>query len=396
LQICANAFKQEEIIRVLADKHIFSGKKIHQEIIAVTNIRKFIKIAIKRKPAYVLATLLFLSLVLCTSCMRTGAPLQEYQASWKFAVISDTQDDNSKRTNKTCINDKVLQAIAQDIAREKPDLVIVAGDLVNGWFRNWGTDYDTQYTNWKNAMKPVYQAGIRVYPVRGNHDSGPERLVLPPLPAHLEPPADTITRLKEAFQKHFSKSSIPNNGPPGEEGLTYSFAHKNALFVGLDQYAGGQHKINQSWLDRQLAGNFKPHIFVYGHEPAFETNHRDNLSFYPKDRDNFWNVLGSAGAKIYFCGHDHFYNRALIHDDAGNPIRQIILGTGGGVLRKWSGVYREGKRMQGEYHNGNHHGYVLVTVEGVKVTVAWKALIMQETTASWQALDIFEYYITAK
>jgi hypothetical protein len=362
----------------------------------VSKNRKFFKKAKKINLPYILATLFLLSLILSTSCMRLEAPLQEHQASWKFAVISDTQDDNSKKTNKTCINDKVLQAIVQDIAREKPDLVIVTGDLVNGWFRNWGTDYDTQYRNWKNTMRSVYQAGIRVYPVRGNHDSGPERLVLSPLPAHLEPPADTTTRLQEAFRKHFSETYIPRNGPPREDGLTYSFIHKNAFFVGLDQYAGGQHKVNQAWLERQLAGNVKPHIFVYGHEPAFETNHRDNLSFYPKKRDSFWNSLGSAGAKIYFCGHDHFYNRALIHDDDGNPIRQIILGTGGGVLKKWPGIYREGKRVQGEYHNGNHHGYVLVTVENVKVTVAWKALIMQETTDSWQVLDKFEYFISAK
>jgi 3',5'-cyclic AMP phosphodiesterase CpdA len=328
--------------------------------------------------------------------MRAGTPLQESHAPWIFAVISDTQDDNSKKTNKTCINDAVVKAIADDIAREKPDIVIVAGDLVNGWFRNWGTDYNTQYTNWKKAMKPVYQAGIPVYPIRGNHDSGPELLVLSPLPAHLEPPADTPILLEESFRKHFSESYIPQNGPVGEEGLSYSFVHKNAFFIGLDQYTSGQHKINQEWLDRQLAGNRKPHIFIYGHEPAFETDHRDNLSFYQKNRDNFWNAIGSAGARIYFCGHDHFYNRTLVHDDTGNPIRQIILGTGGGVLRKWSGLYKDEKRVQGEYHNGNHHGYVLVTVERTTVTVVWKALVEPETSDAWRILDKFTYSIPAK
>jgi predicted phosphodiesterase len=326
--------------------------------------------------------------------MRAGTPLQESQAPWIFAVISDTQDDNSKKTNNTCINDAVVKAIADDIAREKPDLVLVAGDLVNGWFRNWGTDYNTQYTNWKKAMRPVYQAGIPVYPVRGNHDSGPERLALSPLPAHLEPPADTPILLEESFRKHFSESYIPQNGPVGEEGLSYSFIHKNAFFIGLDQYTSGQHKINQEWLDRQLAENNQPHIFVYGHEPAFGADHRDNLGFFRETRDNFWSSIGAAGAKIYFCGHDHFYNRALIHDDTGNAIRQIILGTGGGVLRKWSGHYQDGKGVQGEYHNGNYHGYVLVAVDGPMVTITWKALIKQGKTGSWQILDRFVYAIS--
>jgi len=338
----------------------------------------------------ILSVVLLLALfsLLVVSCIHSGALPGEGQKSWKFAIISDTQGDNKDAVNKTCINDAVLRAIADDIAQEKPDLVLVAGDLVNGWFRNGGTDYDTQYANWKKAMRPVYQAGIRVYPIRGNHDSGPERLALPPLPRHLEPPPDTVQRLKETFRKHFGHN--PQNGPGEEAGLTYSFVHKNALFIGLDQFTGGQHQVNQAWLNGQLGDKGSPHVFIYGHEPAFETRHRDNLGFYPKKRDAFWNAIGNAGGKAYFCGHDHFYNRALIPDDAGHPIRQIIVGTGGGNLKKWSGRYQD-KRVQGEYHNGDHHGYVLVTVAGTKVTVIWKALMQPGAFGAWQHLDVFTY-----
>ncbi|HOO89551.1 MAG TPA: metallophosphoesterase [Syntrophales bacterium] len=338
------------------------------------------------KKICVLALVIFL--LFAASCICKAARSGEYCAPWKFAVISDTQGDNRKQEYKTCINDAVVRAIADDLVREKPDLVLVAGDLVNGWFRNGGTDYDRQYANWKNVMIPVYRTGIRVYPIRGNHDSGPERLALPPLPAHLEPPPDTVVRLKETFRKHFTETYIPKNGPLGEEGLTYSFTHKNAFFVGLDQYTDGQHRVNQDWIEGQLAGNQSPHVFVYGHEPAFETNHRDNLSFYPKERDAFWNAIGRAGGRVYFCGHDHFYNRALIRDDAGHSIYQIIAGTGGGVLRKWSGRYRD-ERVQGEYHNGDHHGYILVTVDGTKATFTWRALTRSQREDVWQSLDTF-------
>ncbi len=343
---------------------------------------------------HALIFLLLLFSLLGVPAMGMGASLQEYTIPWKFAVISDTQGDNRERNNKTCINDTVVQAIADDVVRENPDFVLVAGDLVNGWFRNGGTGYAVQYANWREAMKPVYQAGIRVYPVRGNHDSGPERLALPPLPSHLEPPSDTPVLLKKAFRDAFSESYIPVNGPAGEEGFTYSFTHKNAFIVGLDQYTGGQHKVNQDWLDRQLAGNRIPHVFVYGHEPAFETRHKDNLAFYPKERDLFWGSIGRAGAKIYFCGHDHFYNRALIPDNSGNHIRQIIAGTGGGALRTWSGVYKDGKRVQGEYHNNNHHGYILVTVDGPRVNVAWRAMVRENDAVTWRILDSFAYTLS--
>jgi len=315
---------------------------------------------------------------------------QETIWSWKFAVIADTQGNNRDRNSNSCINDTVIKTIAEDIVQEKPDFVLVAGDLVNGWFRNGGLDYENQYAGWKNAMKPLYDAGIRVYPIRGNHDSGPERLALPPLPAHLEPPADTPVRLKEAFRKSFSESYIPKNGPVDEEGFTFSFTHKNAVIIGLDHYRGGQHKVNQAWLDRQLAGINGPHVFVYGHEPAFETVHKDNLSFYPKDRDIFWDSIGKAGAKIYFCGHDHFYNRAEISDNYGHKIQQLIVGIGGGTRKTWSGKYDD-KRVKGEYHNGDHYGYVLVFVDGPRVTVTWKAIMESNPKITWKPLDIFTY-----
>jgi hypothetical protein len=348
-------------------------------------------INLRKQRIYALAFLLLLFSLLSTPGRGMGAPRQEPATTWKFAVISDTQDNNKEKSHKSCINDTVVQAIAADILREKPDFVLVAGDLVNGWFRNGGADYTTQYANWKKAMGPVYQAGIKVYPIRGNHDSGPERLALPPLPPHLEPPPEAPILLKKAFRNAFPEPYIPKNGPAGEEGLTYSFTHKNAFIVGLDQFTSGQHQVNQDWLDRQLAGNRSPHIFVFGHEPAFEAGHPDNLSFYPKERDRFWDSLGRAGARIYFCGHDHFYNRALIPDQAGHPIRQIIAGTGGGPLKTWSGVYKGNSRVKGEYYNGDHHGYLLVTVNGPQVTVAWKALVKPGMADVWQVLDTYLY-----
>ena len=60
-----------------------------------------------------------------------------------------------------------MQAIAGDIAKERPDFLLVTGDLVNGWFKNGGTDYAVQYANWKEALAPVYGAGIKVFPGQG-------------------------------------------------------------------------------------------------------------------------------------------------------------------------------------------------------------------------------------
>jgi len=343
----------------------------------------------RRRFLSVLAVLLGLSL---PGLLRPGTVhrFQERPESWKFAVISDTQGANRESADASGINGDIVPAIAAAVAGEKPDFVLVAGDLVKGWFRNGGTPYAVQYANWREAMGPVYRAGIPVYPIRGNHDSGPERLALPPLPANLEPPADTEVVLMEAFRTAFPEPYIPENGPDGEKRLTYSFVHKNALVVGLDEFAGGQHEIDQDWLDRQLAGSGGRHVFVYGHEPAFETNHKDNLSFYPAKRDRFWASLGKAGARAYFCGHDHFYNRALVRDGAGREIRQVIAGTGGGSRKEWPGAYGD-ERVIGEFHVEGRFGYLLVEVDGPKATISWKARVEDNGDPAWKVLDSFSY-----
>ncbi|HPS59394.1 MAG TPA: metallophosphoesterase [Spirochaetota bacterium] len=334
--------------------------------------------------------LVCLSLCTAAGCNNTDNTTNEQNPVWKFAVISDTQGNKREEKNKSCINDKILKLIAGDIAVEKPDLVLVSGDLVNGWFRNGGTDFAAQYASWKKVMDPVFRMGIKVFAVRGNHDSGPERFVLPPLPEHLEPPAGSLMLLENEFKHAMIQPYTPLNGPGGEKGLTFSVVHKNACIIGLDQFTGGQHKVNQVWLDRQLSVTRQMHLFVFGHEPAFEADHKDNLSFYSKDRNRFWNSIGKSGGRIYFCGHDHFYNRALINDSSGNPIWQIIGGTGGAKLRTWSGSYRESERVQCEYYNNAHHGYILVTVNGPAVKVEWRAL-MDVSANEWQILDEFSY-----
>lgn len=341
-------------------------------------------------PYRISIVLICLSLVLAATFSTAEDAAKKDFTEWKFAVISDTQGDRSDESNKSCINDAIVCAIAADIAKAKPELVLVSGDLVNGWFRNGGTDYATQYANWKRAMDPVFSSGIKVFAVRGNHDDGPERFVLPPLPEKFEPTPESLKQLKIEYKKAVVRAYTPMNGPVNEKGLTYSFVYRNALVIGLDQFTDGQHKVNQEWLDAQLSGNSAVHLFVFGHEPAFEADHRDNLSFYADRRDLFWNSIGRAGCRIYFCGHDHFYNRALITDSHGLSMWQIIAGTGGARLRDWSGSYIEKERAGCEYYNNKYHGYVLVTVKGNAVNVEWRALV-DPAAGTWQALDKFSY-----
>lgn len=312
--------------------------------------------------------------------------------TWSFAVISDTQDDNGDLSDPACINDGILKSIAADIALQMPAFVLVSGDLVNGWLRHNGSSFRSQYADWKMAMAPVTGSGIRIFPVRGNHDAGPELYVTRPLSGEFDIDPDSLELLEQAYRDEIVDEFVPYSGPAGEEGLTYSFVYRNACIIGLDQYAGRQHRVNQEWLDGRLKVSDRQHVFVFGHEPAFKADYRDNLSFFPRDRNIFWDSLGRSGCRIYFCGHDHYYNRALIPDSKGNQVWQVTAGTGGGRLQPWSGSYMDGEKVECEYHNDDYYGYILVTVDGPVVKVQWRALVDPDNNG-WQVMDEFSYTV---
>jgi predicted phosphodiesterase len=266
---------------------------------------------------------------------------------WSFAVLGDTRSDG-EAGNKG-VNDIVIKAIAKDVVKDGCDLVLVPGDLINGKSED-NLSVEKQFENWKISMSPIYNAGIKVYTVRGNHESED----------------------KAAYIQAFGADN-PDDGPKSEKNLTYSFTHKNAFFIGVDEYVD-PHKVNQKWIDSQLKNNSQQHIFVFGHEPAFRVEHKDCLEVHPKTRDKFWDSVGNAGCRVYFCGHDHFYDRASIQDDSGNEIYQIIVGSGGAPLANLgSSEGKENSKFKRKYHNQGDYGYSLVTVDGDKVNIEWKA-----------------------
>jgi len=313
---------------------------------------------------------------------------------WKFAVVCDNRGDSrADNPYKSGLNESVVNAIAKDIVLEGAELVIVPGDMVNGSY-NIKTSYADQFASWRKAMSPVYDAGIKVYPVRGNHEDGPfmnsKKYTWPP--SNDNPIVAHNEELKAAFIQEYNDPWIPENGPEGEKHLTYSFSHKNAFFMGLDVFINPI-KVNQPWIDEQLKENRLPHIFVYGHDPAFRVEHTDSLASYPQERDVFWNSIGKAGAKLYFCGHDHLYNRAHIKDELGNTVYQVLAGSGGAPGAKWSKSYAEGDKVVNDYQDDVHYGYAIVTVDGSLVTMEWKALFTENGEKVWDTMDILEYAI---
>ncbi|MCF7956623.1 MAG: metallophosphoesterase [Phycisphaerae bacterium] len=278
---------------------------------------------------------------------------------WRFAVISDTQGNGSIAGNSQYVNIPILSEIVAAIINEDIDFILVCGDLVSGYPPSLN-NLETQLTIWRNTVQPLYDAGIGVYPVRGNHDT-------------------YMPNNKASWDSVFSgQYALPGNGPSGQQNVTYSFINNNAMIVGLGFYTSGRHILNQqAWLDQQFASNDHPHIFVYGHPPAFEMYHVDSLAEINQSQFVlFWDSMVDAGVRSYFCGHDHFLNHARIDDGDGNPdndIHQIEISSSGS-LRAWDGSYSGDNLLwtpQLVYYD-QKYGYMLVEVDDLNVNMTWK------------------------
>jgi autotransporter-associated beta strand protein len=316
-------------------------------------------------------------------------------APWSFAVVGDQRDADGS----TGVNGPVIQAMANDIHQRGVFLVLCGGDQIHGHHSSTEASLPTMYQNWLTAMAPILAIS---YPVRGNHETYGE-----------------ISTPYYPYYWNFCIAQflgLPQNGPDEEKGMTYSFTKQNALFVGIDQFMPDyEYRLDQNWLDQQLAANILPHVFVYGHLPAVAvTEDLSSMAYYPINRDAFWESLGDGGCQVYLCGHSHLYNRATItitdiYGKTTPPITQLLVGTGGGPLEAWDMQYypyqpqsnRPRKPEEVTPTLGNHlewqFGYAVVTIDGNQVSINYYAgRPANAVPTSWVIADTFSYTITSK
>ena len=155
------------------------------------------------------------------------------------------------------------------------------------------------------------------YPVVGNHEISP---------------TDYMPYLR-AYNYDLNGSAPPNivhMGPASCPETTFSFDYQNAHFVMLNEYCdtagddvtdGDIPDVLYNWLVADLAATTQPHVFVFGHMPAFPQPDADNgrlrhqddsLNAHPANRDRFWRLLKDEGVVAYICGHTHNYSAVNI------------------------------------------------------------------------------------
>lgn len=227
-------------------------------------------------------------------------PIGPGEATFRFTVTSDPHQQPENY-------DAVLAAMQQHSGGQGVFQVVV-GDLCDK------PGHSPQ--GLRERIDRRFGREARWFPVVGNHD------------AEVGGRSESMTWWREEFQT--GRDGRPavraqrgvRPGPRGCEATTYSWEEDNAHFVVLNLYwnggttpgdeAAGKGDVVPAlleWLEQDLAGNTKPFVFVFGHEPAFPQDRHvgDSLDQFPEHRDAFWRLLARHRVQAYFCGHVHRY-----------------------------------------------------------------------------------------
>ncbi len=343
----------------------------------------------------VFSTVLVL-LVVATGCLQTpptapAGPVTtgtsaQGNGTWTFVVFGDSPDPNASSTTGVSPG---LIPVAKAIAAEKPDLALYVGDLTNGWeLENTSPvagNYSAQHANWMAVVSPIHNyatgTGIPLYVMRGNHEDGPPLNVTPLLDNYLATVA----------------TGMPTNGPPDEQKLTYSFTHKGAKFIVIDDYIahnGQKETVNQSWVSQQLTGDTRPFMFVFGHSPAYavENDPEDaafSLEIHPGQRDIFWESLVASHVPAYFDGHTHMYVRSEYRG-----VQQIVTGNGGAkmpafVIANVSPVLKLEYPLRNIAQQDQEVGYIVITVNETNGTFSGVQKMYDAGNGTWTTGDTF-------
>ena len=274
-----------------------------------------------------------------SSTLRTAPQAGEF--SFVFTCDGRTGGLGGGDTALEGINGISARALAIQMARHSPHLLIFTGDLING-FTTREDDFRAQLRSWKRIYGPLWRE-VPIYTGMGNHES---------LINIFADGTQADKQGEQSAEAVFASEFVhPMNGPdpersglPPYKGSVYSFDYADCHFTQLNsdywyssrpqQHAGnpfGRLLPGQlDWLEKDLMAARAAaarHIFVFVHEPAFPNGGHVQDSLWGggeaegvKARDLFWRIVTQAGARAVFSGHEHNYSRTLI--DSKTPVHR--------------------------------------------------------------------------
>ena len=276
--------------------------------------------------------------------------------SFSFIVYGDMRFTDPKNIWDTDPARRV--ALVQQIARERPNFLIITGDLV---FRG------ERFSDWDvfdQETKPLRDAGIRMFPVLGNHD--------------------LVGSVELAQQNYFRRFPALNGR------RWYSLRYGNCYFLMVDSNSSVEPESPQRvWLASEL-DHLPPgtdYVFVVAHHPSYTQSTQPHgaghaargsdrgLGLFLEERQK------KLRAQIFeLSGHVHNYER---YQNGG--VTYIVTAGGGAVpyavTRRPNDFYREA---------GSTYHFCRFTIDRHRLRFEMIRMVGEVRGAKWVVRDSFE------
>ena len=223
--------------------------------------------------------------------------------------------------------------VADLIARLKPDVVLIPGDIQydDGKMSEFRRSFDL---SWGQLAMPLR-------PTPGNHE-------------YRVPGA-------QGYFDYFEMQSGGWRPPPW-----YAFNLGYWRFIALNSNCEenrvdcGPRSEQEEWLRANLAAEPFRCTLAYWHHPRYSSG------FHGSDprTASMWRSLDQAGAELALTAHDHHYERFELQDENGQRtdggMRQFVVGTGGSALS----VIREPRAPYSAYAQNQEFGVLRLSLHG--------------------------------
>ena len=249
--------------------------------------------------------------------------------TWTFVSMPDFLNNDVRYPEPKW--DGALDYVLDEIKKENPDFLLVAGDMVQG---RWWQSRDqikrrgkVYYSEWCQRMK---DHDLKYYTAVGDHELGDNPWRNGGMQSKFNwcmkgekefqcPCADidNVPLYEEMYVKYMK---MPKNGPEGMKGLAYYFVHKNTLFIVVDVFekeymAEGVGTATVTgkqleWVEETIKKyqNEVDHIIVMGHTPVIgpvRVASSSGLMLKDGQGSPFWQVMKKYHVDLYLCGEVH-------------------------------------------------------------------------------------------
>jgi hypothetical protein len=300
--------------------------------------------------------------------MPVPRPPHNPQDPFSFVVMGDSRGKDISWVVGERMNREFLRFIVDRIVNEiKPQLVIFNGDMATMARSISGHRY---LPDWINLVKPITDAGILLYVVKGNHEL-----------------YTFYGAFRKSYQDEYQAYFSNMQGITSLEGyknLAFSFEFANSYFVIFDSffswkapwykisdyhYYGNIGDTQLAWLKQQAktaAKSGAAHFFAISHAPVFSAEGTPEIPFYMMTQA--WKTFTQNDFDLYFGAHEHIYSRKVIEADQdkgfANALAQTVTGAAGASTDpEW--------RIKVDIDLWNVHlvfNYVVVNVAGNNIT----------------------------